>query len=774
MLTVTDILGETKKVNGIQSIVRSRKVNGEKALTLISVPTDANEHSFDSIDTESRFMFQGEPYIIKKLNEDDKGDRTIKTADAVHCFFDDMINSFQYETFSGSQTFAAALQRVFGPTAYNFSIVDSFTAQTSENFGADNCLALFQKVLESYGAEFEVIGRQVYLKRSIGARTGFQLRWKHNIKGIGKQTDTENLSTYIKGYGKLKDQTDVLSGQKIPYASKSGVYLNGRHFNETTTEEIGATWRFSFTGTGFRFHTGVHRMGGVWQFDVGGQKIDISTYRDVTYQEQLIEVVRGLEHKTYNVVVTFKGKDSGNPHTKATGPNTPKPFNILLNGDIIGLYRELVGDERFIVVAEYTSPNAKKYPSPTSADGLRHAVPISDERITTKDAMLEKLKKSLQDEPRLAITVDVAQIDGEVKNEGDYGYIIYEPMKIKLEARAVGITETFVFEDRKWKVRSTSVSLDNLQNKLTDTTTRFAQTSKQFDRLMQGKDKLPYNVLPEAVRIASEAINNSLTEVQYPPNQGIILQDPNNPSRLVRLSSAGIGVSDDGGATYRTAMTGFGIVADEVVTGVLRANNVTIQGEKDLFFWDGTGLWAYDPNDMTRYVKLTSAGLYIAKGAITIERPDGAKIINNGMSVFDVNIQGIHLPMFHSPAVEQVQKGYSVWMRSRQSQAVDYNQYYFKRDGRYLKVLFRLLAGGGAGEDPANTAYLEIHKGGEVVATASTRVYDEMDPSVINGSTLTVDMGVPTFQRDTFQIRMRSDVDGANVFALVCAHWMED
>src|SRR5690606_17306845 len=149
-------------VTGIKTAVRSRKVNGEKMVSLVVIPTDANEHSFESVDTESRFTFQVEPYISNKVQEKSVGRVSIKTAEAVHSFFDDMINSFQYETFTGSQTFAAALQRVFGPTAYSFSIVDSFNAEQFENFGSDNCLALFQKVLERYGAEFEVIGMRVY------------------------------------------------------------------------------------------------------------------------------------------------------------------------------------------------------------------------------------------------------------------------------------------------------------------------------------------------------------------------------------------------------------------------------------------------------------------------------------------------------------------------------------------------------------------------------------------------------------------------------------
>ncbi|MBZ5203190.1 phage tail protein [Planomicrobium chinense] len=621
MIAITDIMGETRQVTGIKTAVRSRKVNGEKTVSLVVIPTETNGHSFESVDTESRFTFQGEPYIIKKVQEKSVGRVSIKTAEAVHSFFDDMINSFQYETFTGSQTFAAALQRVFGPTAYSFSIVDSFTAEQFENFGSDNCLALFQKVLERYGAEFEVIGMRVYLKRKIGQDTGFQLRWKHNIKSIEKQVDTEGLATIIRGFG----------------------------------------------GT----------------------------------------------------------------------PNDAGKY-----------------------------PIEREYRSNVELFGELHASAVYNESLSTVAGMDAHLAKTLVSEPQLSITVDISTVDGVVKNEGDRGYIFYDPMKIKVEARVVEITETFEYADRKWKARQSAVTLSNLRNKLTDVTTRFAQTTKRVDRLFDGREPLPYNVLPEAIRTAAEAINNSLTEVQYPPGQGITLQDPKNPLIMVRLTSAGIGLSTNGGVTYRTAMTGVGIVADEIVTGVLRANNVTIQGEKNLFFWDGTGLWAYNPSDMTKYVKLSSAGLYIAKGAVTIERPDGFKIISNGMSAFDVNIQGAE-PTFHSPGVTLVQRSYAQWLSTRSQQSVDFNQYSFEHKARYLKVRYRVLA------DPGNTAHFEIWRNGEIVASAYTAQSDEYSPGTLDGYTLTVDLGVPTGQPGSFQIRIRSEVEGKSAYAMVSRKWLE-
>lgn len=626
MLPITNIAGETFLLNGINQVSRSKKVNGEKTITFVVVPTEENEHAFAAVDNQSTIKFDNEKYIIKKIQEKNVGASSIKSVEAVHVFFDDLINAFQYNLHTGSQTFFAALTRVFEPTLetdnpYTFAIEDSFTSKTFENFGRDNSLALFKTVLERYEAEFEVTGNHVSIKRKIGNDTGFQLRWKSNIKAIDKEVDTQNLSTYIKGYG-------------------------------------------------------------------------------------------------------------GTPNEAGVYP----------------------------VVREYDS-NIDKF-------GLKVAHAVYDEATSTIAGMDARLRKELISEPQLSITVDIATVEGEVKNEGDTGFIIYEPMTIKVSARAVELAETFEYIDRSWRAVKTNVTLSNFKNRLSDHVTRFGQTSKQVDRLFAGLEKLPYNVLPEAIRLAAEAINNSLTEVQYPVGQGIVLQDPNNPNNMVRLTSAGIGLSTDGGVTYRSALTGAGIVTNELVAGIIRTNNIQIVGESDLFYWNGEGLFAYNPADLTKFVRLNSNGLYIAKGAITIERPDGFKVIDNGMSVFDVNIQGVE-PMFHTAAVTLHQGGYAQWLKTKTTVPVDFNQYSFEHKARYLKVRYRILA------DPGTTAHIEIWRNGEIAASAYTAQSDEYSDGVLNGFTLTVDLGVPTGLPGTFQIRIRSTDNTKYAYAMVSRKWLE-
>ncbi|MDT2239024.1 hypothetical protein P7H19_25805 [Paenibacillus larvae] len=52
--------------------------------------------------------------------------------------------------------------------------------------------------------------------------------------------------------------------------------------------------------------------------------------------------------------------------------------------------------------------------------------------------------------------------------------------------------------------------------------------------------------------------------------------NPKNANERVRLSSGGIGVSTNGGASYQTAMTGAGVVAERIVGNVI--SGVTLSG----------------------------------------------------------------------------------------------------------------------------------------------------------------------------------------------------
>jgi hypothetical protein len=455
LLTITDIFGNEEALSGYKGLKCYRNVSGEKTLAFLILPTPQNAHSFNMVQEESILEFKNDTYRIKQVTEKNRGQTFYKEVVAIHTLFD-LIDDYKYEIHTGSMTFQAALQFVLTGTAYTWDIVDTFYAQDFENFGNDNRLSLFQELLKRYEAEFTLNGTHLMFKTKIGNNTDFQFRYNYNVKTITRNVNTNNLSTYGKGFGKRNEDGTVL------------------------------------------------------------------------------------------------------------------------------------------VQTEYTSPNASYF-------GIRHAKPIDDERYTTVDGLLAAIKANMIDAPEVSITIDFVDMRRagypyDVPNEGDYLYIIYEPMNnLDLEARLIDIEEEYE-EFNEYPIR-TAVTLSNFRNSVMyDQLLDFSRTQKQINGLFDGSRKLPYNALDEAVKRATAALQAAQTELVF--ENGIIARDKTNPNFLVLFNSNGIGISRDGGQTYKEAITSEGFVLSAGAIGQLSANNIQIG--PDTSFEDG-----YDPTNKVDYEQFT-------------------------------------------------------------------------------------------------------------------------------------------------------------------------
>lgn len=573
MLTVRNLAGLEEPLADVKELNVNRKVNGEKTLTLKVVPTKQNSEAFKMVEEEATLIFQDNEYVIKKINQRSSGNSYTKNVTAIHKFFTDMIDSRQRNVHNGSLTFANALKFIFEGTNYTYVIIDQFNAETFENFGGDNRLALLQTVLERYQAEMEISGTQVRFKKKIGNDTDFQFRYGHNVKTFSRDIDTSNLSTYIKGYGKKKEETDVLSGTKIPYESRSGSYSTQTGISIPAATKVGDSFKGSFTGTGFTFDAVMTFLGGIWEFTIdGSQTVKISTYKEVVQEDKTFTIIRDLENKKHTYVGTFKGADSKNWNTSKKGGNA-NPLAYLKTGNVIGLYRELIGDESYQAVAEYTSPNAEIF-------GLRDAGDVVDERFTQKDSLLAEIKSRLQDTPETSISIDFVDLRAAgypytVPNEGDRVYTIYEPIEgLEFENRILEIDEEYkpIDEFPYYIPIRTKVTLANY--KKTFSGTMMGTVQKALKSIVDSNGKVKSSVLDDAVLAATKALQSAQTEVEF--INGFLLRSKEDSNDLVVVNSAGIGLSVDGGNTFGQAMTAQGFVADYITTGTLRA--IIIEG----------------------------------------------------------------------------------------------------------------------------------------------------------------------------------------------------
>ncbi|MGM0903057.1 MAG: phage tail spike protein [Bacillota bacterium] len=203
MLAIKNLEGEIFLLTGASDIVRKRRVNGEKELSLKLHKTKQNASFFGDIEKLWRIIdFNGEEYPILLYRDVAVGNSYTRDLSCLHSFFDDMRNHVVYQSFSSSKTFDAMMQFIFNGSGYSYNIIGQFYAQDFENFGDDYGLELFKTALERYGAEFTLDGMVVNLRTRIGNTTDFQYRHKFNLESIEREVDALDFSTYGEGFGK--------------------------------------------------------------------------------------------------------------------------------------------------------------------------------------------------------------------------------------------------------------------------------------------------------------------------------------------------------------------------------------------------------------------------------------------------------------------------------------------------------------------------------------------------------------------------------------------
>lgn len=595
-------------------------MNGDRSLSFLLPKSPANTHTFDMVEEESQVEYDGHSYRIKNVTERVIKQTPVKVVTAPHTFFD-IVDEYRYTTLTnGFKSIAQVLSFIFDGTDWTFSVIDAFDTVEFENFGDANCLELFSKVLDRYGAEYDLNGNDVIIREKIGSLIDLQFRYNHNVKTLDRTVDTSNLSTYIRGTGKRNE------------------------------------------------------------------------------------------------------------------------------------------DGSYIVEAEYTSPNAAIF-------GIKHAPPYSNESITHLATLERNLERAIQDTPEVSLDLEFTVLTdaGYTKSKpglGDTVPTIYEPLKdLDLDLRVMEI------EEYPKSNKAPKVTLATIWKSLAKS--NFSYQKALLDKIFDNNSgRLRYNVYDEAVKRATEALNNSLTELEYPVGMGIIARDPNDPDRFVALRSSGLGVTVDGGVTFKEAITSDGVTTSLLTAGQIKTNNVQIIGNDDLFYWDGTMLIAINAADPNKYVRLNSEGLYIAKGALTIERPDGYKLVNNGLASFDFTLFP-HVPSFYKASSQVIEDG--IWLKTQSNVRLDIEFFTFKHHSRYLVFQFGHYVEPNT-EGYRGFAYVDEFGGGNLLtASFTTQVPD----GEYSSSTQMIDLGVPTGQLKSVYVRLSSESTSKYANLRIMRAWLE-
>lgn len=262
--------------------------------------------------------------------------------------------------------------------------------------------------------------------------------------------------------------------------------------------------------------------------------------------------------------------------------------------------------------------------------------------------------------------------------------------------------------------------------------------------LHENKTKISNTMLDSAIQVATQMLLNARTELKFTEASGIWAVNKQNPQEVVVYNSAGLGISDDGGTTFRNAITGAGIVADAITSGTLDTRLLTISGTTGVFTISGDRLLAVDPNNTNKWVEIAPGQVTINGGGLTVNRPDGGvPTIINGMMTMAFGVWRYH-PQFTGPGVT-IDANY---FKTFNTDNTVFDAFAIKHDSRYLKVRLECKM---IGSETVSGAVMVNGFGGS----------DFFQSGLIRGTTaqsvnFTIDLGTPTGTLKYFYLQFRT------------------
>lgn len=192
--------------------------------------------------------------------------------------------------------------------------------------------------------------------------------------------------------------------------------------------------------------------------------------------------------------------------------------------------------------------------------GAIEAVPIADERYTIADNLLAAVKEKVDKSWAISLTLNLVDLQSvgykyAMAKPGDYITVIDENLNFSDKVRIIKVTSDYDIRGTRTKTEVECGSLSFAEQQKTSQST--------LSNVVAGKVPVPNEWLTTQVQLATNNLLAARTELRF-TDQGIIAVDKSDSNKVVIFNSAGLGVSTDGGQTFKSAITADGVVADRL------------------------------------------------------------------------------------------------------------------------------------------------------------------------------------------------------------------
>lgn len=179
-------------------------------------------------------------------------------------------------------------------------------------------------------------------------------------------------------------------------------------------------------------------------------------------------------------------------------------------------------------------------------------------------------------------------------------------------------------ETNSIKVQNYKTQFEDLFQRMAATTQSVEYHTGEYSRVTSAvttQGTIDASVLQNSLLNNSFVLANAKDQSVIWDSAGITTTSLTKPNEMVRIVSGGIFLSNDGGVSFNTGITGSGINANYITTGQLNTSAVNIMsGSFPTFTWNSTGLNAYefeynaDGNpynfNYNKFVRMDQHGIY--------------------------------------------------------------------------------------------------------------------------------------------------------------------
>lgn len=432
-----------------------------------------------------------------------------------------------------------------------------------------------------------------------------------------------------------KDNTVAFSAvQSFFYKmSKTGFYetWNGSHPFTSYLDAL-------FSGTGYTYDNTASVA--AFEKQDWGMSDRLSLFNDIIDQANVEFYVDG----TVVHVVPAMGSDLSTVVRKKFNLDTAEiqtdNTNFATYGRGYGAYSKPNDTTSKRLEVEYKSPLYDYY---YPKFGAIEAVPVADERYTITDNLLAAVKKAVDSSWAISLTLNLVDLQSvgykyAMANPGDYITVIDESLNFSDKVRIIKVTSDYDIRGTRTKTEVECGSLSFAEQQKTSQST--------LSNVAAGKIPVPNEWLTSQVQLATNSLLDARTELSF-TDQGIIAVDKSDANKVVILNSAGVGVSTDGGQTFKSAITADGVVADRLYGNLIKGIAFETSNSAGFTISIGGGSLSFNGPNGSDFGSLSSTTDW------TTGKPNGIALTNAPGKILSLNqgaANGGSVPVFQIPA----------------------------------------------------------------------------------------------------------------------------